>query len=323
MKEKQIHDVSGLLLNHSFKVSVCCGVRSCFDIMAKGDNMILIIKVLNNIEGFTKANSLDILWISKLLDAIPILIGDRMKSCELSDHVIYTRYSVHAMTCRTLESIFDSSRPVIRSIRGNYCVDVLPGALSAMRYELGMSLEKLAAELGISKQTLYRCEHSDRITIDMLDKLVSLFKDNMGEDMFESFIKAYEIGDIRPDKDELKKYFILPSEIPAKQENIDRMDLKTEIAAELKDIGFFAMPTNAPFDVFAKERISLLTIINTDKRILKRKIEVVLNISEMIGSYSMCITEHRDKNIDERVIYVTSSDLKEFKSAKDLIESVL
>ena len=63
-----------------------------FDVLAKNKEYCLIIKYVENIENFSKEKSLELLNISNILDATPLIIGDRNRNGLLEPNIVYNRY---------------------------------------------------------------------------------------------------------------------------------------------------------------------------------------------------------------------------------------
>ena len=76
--------VRDMLARCGFFVSEECGLRGVsFDIICRRDNLLLVVKVLSNIDGFSKANSAEMKTLSRLLKGSPVVLGERCGAGEL------------------------------------------------------------------------------------------------------------------------------------------------------------------------------------------------------------------------------------------------
>lgn len=313
MKSKLIENVTELLEEDGFRVSECRGIKSCFDIMASG-KLLLLIKVLTNIEGLTYGSATELKQVAESISAVPLLIGDRMKSSKLLDGVLYVRYNIPLVSVITLHEILQEMMPMIYSIRGNYCVDINPEKLIQLRHEFGMSLHELANELGVSKQSVYRYERSGRISMEIATRIIELFGDEIS-------ISRVSWSKIETDSEmpEFKGYLT---------------DLKREVIQEFNNIGFSTILMNAPFDVLAKEKKGgkgsekgakrmekeqklVFAIVSNNTEVLKRRLNIVREISEITGGYEICVSERR-LDIDSMVM--KPDELREFRDPRELID---
>ena len=101
-------------------------------------------------------------------------------------------------------------------------------------------------------------------------------------------------------------------------------DLKRQVIREFEKIGFLASLTNAPFDVVARDTEkgkksgeTIFAVVGNDTRVLKRNIEILKQISEMLGGYDICIS---DRNQDVDIAVIKPKELSEINEKKELIE---
>jgi len=299
MKSELVSRVLGILHDAGFRTSDCSNTRSCFDILTKRQR-ILLIKVLSNIEGFSRINSIELGNIAELIDAIPLVIGERMKSARLSSGVIYARYCIHAISPETLENIINDQMPFIYSVRGNYCVKIDSELLNRLRRSLGLTQEELAAELGVSKQSIHRYENSGRISVEIAERLMDLLQEEI------RIPGSIVDEEIQPMADEIL------------ERNLT--SLKRTVLKEFRDIGLTSQATNAPFDIFALETSHedrILSIVSDDGRRIGMKVRMLTEASDIIGGYKVCISNRRQ---DADILIMKPKELAEVKDAEELIQ---
>jgi len=298
MKSDLVDRILAVLSDAGFQFVDCRGARSSFDILAKRKDLIFLVKILGNIEALNRHSVNELKFVASLLGGVPIVVGDRMKSTVLSDGVVYDRYGACILNDKTFNQLVHNVLPNIYSTRGNYCVHVNAAMLSKMRKSAGLTQEELADRIGVSKQSLYRYESSGRMSLEVFEHLI---------DFFESEGLRLPTFDLH----------VEPPKEQASEADACLNQLKSMVISELRNLGFETSLTKAPFDVFATEEERIFTVVSNDWRRLKHKIEVLEEISEVVGGYSVCISERKVK---ESHHVLSPSDLKEVKNAKDFFK---
>ena len=297
MKERMTEKALALLQDAGFQTSDCRMVRSCFDILARRDETILLIKVHVNIEGLTSKSAAELRNVAAAMSATPLIIGDHMKCALLSPDVIYTRYDIHVLNIEAFAEILRHEIPLIYSIRGNYCMRINPQLLTEVRKKANITQEDLASEIGVSKQSIHRYESTGRISLDIAEKLMDFLKQDMAVpgQIFSSEIRYLE------------------SEI-----SMHMTELKRIAFRELRNMGLDPSLTNAPFDILAVEKEhdqKILTLVTDDLKGLHRRVEIIKDISEMTGYRRVCIS-NRAHGVD--VVVIRPKELSEIKEADEL-----
>ncbi|MFH0860025.1 MAG: helix-turn-helix domain-containing protein [Candidatus Altiarchaeota archaeon] len=254
----------------------CAGIQSSFDIIAKSDDSILLVKILYNVEGLTREAAAELKRVSEAISAKPVVIGFKIKSSELQDDVVYERYGIPVINHRTFDKILDDIQPPVYSIRGNYCIKINPERLSHLRRQRRMTQQNLADSLGVSKQSVYRYESTGHVSLDIAERLEQVFSDDrllLKGDIFENAEESEEAAYPRGYTTELTK----------------------KVDTYLRRIGFKTSITNAPFDIIAKERKMIFSAISNDRNGIRKKMTVLNSVSDIMGGYPLCISERRVK----------------------------
>jgi putative transcriptional regulator len=263
-----------------------------------GGGRIFVIKVLANIEGLSHSCARDLLKVSGLLSAVPVVVGERMKSSGLSDGVVYDRHGIHVVSPRTFGDFVGGCAPSVFSVRGNYCVRVDPERLRRLRARFGLSQEELAERLGVTKQSVYRYESNGRISADVADRLEGLF----------GAVGVLREASLEPDKCLGRESF---------DSACERLtELKREVMESFRSIGFRTSITNAPFDMVVSDKEMVYTAVSDDWRRLERKIGLVDQVSDIMGGYSVCVTRRRVSG-HENVL--SPSELSEMTSVREFL----
>ena len=108
-REEVIESVRSMLTRAQFEVSNPLSMRGTrFDIIARRDEILIIIKVLSNVDAFSKDNAEELLCIGQALGASPILVGERSGSGEIEAGIIYSRFGIPIISVETLPLPADS-----------------------------------------------------------------------------------------------------------------------------------------------------------------------------------------------------------------------
>src|SRR5438046_8976905 len=139
----------------------------CFDVVARRDDTLLIVKVFQNVDGLSKGTAQELKTIARTLEGSPLVIGERSGTGPLEDGVIYGRFGVPIL-CRStlLEFLEEGVPPFLFSAPGGLYVRLDAAALRRMREDRGLSLGALADLAGVSRRTLPMSLHAMPATLD-------------------------------------------------------------------------------------------------------------------------------------------------------------
>jgi putative transcriptional regulator len=296
LKSSLVETVVSMLSDSGFGVVDCRGSRSSFDVIGKRGGMLLLVKALSNIEGLSRDSASDLKGVAQVLDAVPVVVSERMKSSQLSDGVVYDRYGVCVSTPRTFGQMIQDTPPKVYSTRGNYCVHINAKMLSEARGRLGLTQEALAQVLGVSKQSVYRYERSGSISLDVFECLNDLFEDDLLDSHFNLEISQGGESAVSERKVTL---------------------LKRRVCREFRSIGFNTVLTAAPFDLIASRQERVFSVVSNDWRRLREKLDVLEGISDLVGGYSICISERKLKGESS---VLSPAELAEIKTPRELFK---
>ena len=325
MREIIISECVNLLNNYNFTVSQSFS-RSCFDILARKKDLKFLIKVLKNIDSLSTEQSKELMKISAILDAIPLLIGVRTRNFPMENDVVYERHGIKAITYDTFKLYLEGSPPVVYARRGGFFVNIDGNALRSIREKLNISIGELAEYSNVSRKAIYKYEQ------------------NMANPSIEVALKIEQYLDVPLVKgidlmpDELKErnsVKLLQKEQEGESStNIDcENEFKLQVITMLNELGFNMIETKkAPFDAVAEKyeehshnyeeefyntNTLLLTNIDEVETEETRKKAMVLNqISNILNSYSLVILEKNTKNMR----HITTISLKELEKMDDAFD---
>jgi putative transcriptional regulator len=289
MREKLVQEVAKVLIDCNYLSVYCTRVHSCFDLLAKREEA-LLVKVLENMDAFTRQQAEDMRKIAGMLSGNSFLVGERSNEYRLEDGVLYERHKVPAGNVRTFRGIVGGEElPKIRKFR-EMLVDIDEGKMARRREELKLSLEELARRSGISKDTLYRYEHGR---------------------IYASEENARKIEEILGM--ELRKF-------------IDPFGGRQKFVSEdtlLSMLGFESVRTRtAPFDILGRERKLLFAGEEADKRTMAKRAEVYSGIMDVFGSGSCFILNKYSKDSIAGIPVVRRKEIREIRKARELMKLI-
>ena len=300
MKREELLDATRhLLVRAGFYCSEVCRIRpSSFDFVARKDNMLMIVKVLNNIDSINEEVAKELLSISRFLDGVPVVVGRRSCSSLLEDDVVYFRYGVPIMTYETLKNYLQGMPPLITAAPGGFYVNIDGEMFHRMRNEMGYSVGHLARVAGVSRRAIRMYEEGERATIEVAERLAEL----MGTD----FIKPINLW-----------------EEVWKEEVELRREINNEMLRIVEKMGAFIFPTHrSPFHAIS-EMLNERIIVGIKERRIEEKARLIANISKVAERDSVIFMEHFSKEKIEGVPVVNKEELRRIRDMEALIELIL
>jgi len=273
-KEFLTDRVTDQLVKSGFSVSDRCYVRpKSFDLAARRGGVLLILKILSNIDGLNEKTAIEIRRLAKYLSGNPLLIGEKTRDHHLEGGVVYFRYGVPTVSFRTLTDwTVDDIPPFVYAAHGGLYVKIDGRLLRRLRLESGISLGALASELSVSRRTVskYEIESMDT-SIEVALRLEELF----GQEL----IKPVEI--------------LEPASSVA--EELKRIDDK--VLRHLAQIGFDVFLTaQSPFNAITQnENLVVLTGVGKFSSTMLKKARLMSSLSIITKTLSAVIVDGETK----------------------------
>jgi putative transcriptional regulator len=272
-----------------------CEYKGCFDIAAKRD-VLLLLKILLNIDGFQKEQAKNLKIISNNLDAHPFLIGVQTNREKLKPGVVYERFETPTVSLKTFEDlIVNSIFPRIYRDKGGLYVEIDSAILREIRKKKGLTQRELAEAIGINKKVIYEHEKKQlRMLLEIAEKLERILN--------QKIIKPIEI---------FKRY----EEHGYPEDYIER-----GVGKHLEKLGFKTdFVKQAPLDVFAKEKSLVLSDVEMNRR---KMIKHAASLKDFIGIVKKPAVLITEKAKDEEVLGIPVIDRKELEEIdkKELIK---
>lgn len=307
-KESLINQAFVILSKAGFIISERCDIRPrSFDIAVRRDNLLLLIKVISNIDGLNEETTREMQFLSKQLHGYPIVIGEKTRDHSLETGVVYFRYGVPAFDIRTMQDYFvEDLPPLIYAEHGGLYVNIEGNILKEERIKKNISLGALASMLGVSRRTISKYEEGEMAaSVDVAVKLEEVMDRG-----FTVSVNLFE----KLHRDDAQKIETAPEH--------------SNVFSILQDMGFNVMPiSQAPFDAVSQsfnrkdEDATILTGVAQYSRTIVKKAHLMSSISEVAQTQSLLIIQGagKTKNIEGTVI-IDNKELEKFNDKDDFIE---
>ena len=315
-RNQLIREVYQLLNKEGFETSNIYE-QSCFDIVARKKLLILLLKVLVNIDSINESHVEEIRQISNVFLASPIIVGVKSKNHILEEDVVYERHGLPAIGLETLKNmIVYDEYPEILADRGGYYVQINGNVLKEYREEYNFSLKDLADLAHVSRATMYKYENgmvrANTETAMLLEEILNT-KITLDIDLFEPY----------------------QEDIKLKADTSNLNQTQGSNAQNLAKLGFGVVSTNkSPFDALAKAEIAtkkkenpLIANLNVqDEQNTKtlKKMAISLKDLSLVTSSDpfFVLNDDRIKDSIDGIPVIKSWEMKEVENSKEFLRLI-
>ncbi|MGF3554907.1 MAG: transcriptional regulator [Thermoplasmatota archaeon] len=306
-----LDEVHKILVKAGFYVSELCSIRpASFDLVARRDNSLLIIKVLTNIDAITEDVSKELRTLSILLKGCPLIIGEKSGSGKLIDDVIYDRFGIQAITPETLKTHLLEGLPLeVYAATGGLYINLDKDKLKKLRMQQNISLGSFARSLRVSRRTIQMYEEGMSTSVEIALRIEEILGENITIPI-DILNKSSDAGEIKPfslDTDGFREF-------------------QREIFSILEQVGYKVIPLErCPFEAVSEDKKKiLLTCVDEYNKKLLRKAHVVNSISKITEKHAVLIT---DKDVNKPNIegtpVIVKKELKKIRDPEEILELVL
>ncbi len=315
-RDQVLVEITELLASHGFETSNIYD-RSCFDMMARRELILLLLKVLINVDGFTSQQAQEIKRLARTFLASPLIVGFKSKTEPLEEDVVYERHGIPVVAPETLRNmVVDEVYPEVLAGRGGYYVNINGEILKEVRERENLSLKDLADIAHVSRETIYKYEHgmvrAYPETAMLLENILNI-KITLDIDLFKT---------PEPESDMLKSD-------QASETEDNPQDISPE-PKELIKLGFGVLPTyRTPFDAISqansrkeKENILLTNLEkNRNSQALKKMALNVKDLSDITKKEAVFIMESkRVVECIEGIPAVNTDEICEMENCREFIQ---
>jgi len=305
-----------ILSNAGFYVSDLYSMRPIgFDLVARRDNSLLIIKVLTNINSLSEEVASELKLLSKLLKGHPLLIGERGGTGYLENDVVYDRFGIKTISIDTLESYLLDGTPLkVYAAPGGFYVNLDNEKLIRLRKKHNISIGSFARSVKVSRRTVRMYEEGMNARVEFAQRIEDVLNDTI----------TVNINLLHKDKGQS----IYGKNTPHSKNKPDEQfkDLQKEIFSILKQVGYEIIPMDrCPFDAVSKDkdRVLLTCIHKNDKNLIKRA-QIVGSISKITEKHAVLFTEGNIKKHNiEGTPLIVKRELKKIRGPEEIIELIL
>ncbi len=294
-----------------FIVSEVYNIRlSGFDIIARKDDILLIIKVLTNIDSFSDDVARELRTLCSVLHATPLLIGEHNGFNKLEDNVVYLRFGVQAITLDTLKNyLLEKNSIRIYAGPGGLYVRINEEKLKKLRQEKNISLGSFARHINVSRRTVQMYEEGMNARVDVAERIEELLEHSIITpiDVFKNQDLDTDISSLY---DQALQHF----------EHFQR-----EIFLLLQEAGYKIFPLDKfPFEAVSKEKEKiLLTCIQKYNAQLSKRAQVVNSISKITEKHAVVITDKDGKQNIHGTPVIAKKELKKLRDPEEVLRLIL
>jgi len=311
-RKELLRDIREVISNAGFYVSDLHSMRlTGFDIVARRDDTLLIIKVLTNIDSLSEEVANELKTLSSLIKGCPLLIGEKYGSSILEDNVAYFRFGIQAITLHTLENHLLEGIPIKSyAAPGGLYVHLDEEKLRRIRQEKNISIGALARHVNVSRRAIRMYEEGMNSRIEVANRI---------ETLLESSI-TIPINLLK------NSYIDNEINITYKSETENIQAFQREIFNLLQNVGYKIIPMDkCPFEALSKDREKiLLTCVHKYNKKLRRKAQIVSSISKITEKYAVVFTDRdvHKKNVEGTPIIV-KKELKKINDPEEVFDLII
>lgn len=306
-----LNEVRDTLVKAGFYASDLLTLRPIgFDLVARRDNSLLIIKVLTNIDAISENVAKEIRTLSNLLNGCPLLIGERSGVGALEEDVVYDRFDLQAISSKTLKNHLLEGMPLeVYAAPGGLYVNLDREKIKKLRTEKEISIGSFARTLRVSRRTVQMYEDGMNSSVEVALRIENL----LGTEVTVPI--------------DILKHKIIKESIHSTPAGADGFGkFQKDIFSILEQIGYKVIPLErSPFEAVSqdKNRI-LLTCVDEYNQKLLKKAEVISNISKVTEKQAVLIV---DKDVEKKNIggapLIAKKELKKARGPEELLDLVL
>ncbi len=285
MKDKLIDKLGVFLLKGGFTVKSL--TRTCFDLLARKQDKILLIKALEDANSVTKEYVDEMNKVASYIGAVPIIISEKAGN-RLDDNVLYTRFNMYTLNFNTFVNSIKNRFPFVKRTQAGFTVSVAGNKLREKREQMGYSSNYLSKRIGVTSRMIDKYEKGNsRVTMTKAIRIYNIF----GEKVFN---ELNIFASIAP-KTEIESGY------------------KSDVSRKYGELGFKAADTSrTPFDIIAKKDNEIILTGVGDKT--KKDFA---SLSKLLDADNLVIfRKKKPKNVPA----VTKEEFLEFEKANELIK---
>ncbi len=296
MREEIISKTIALLRKKKFTVSTFLNTNTCFDIVARREDLTLLFKIFDNVDGVRQEQAMELKKLASLFGATTIILGSKTKAFVLKENIIYSRYGISTLSLVTLSNFLYGDVPSISFFKGKEIVEIDPNRMKELRSEKGISMKQLAEKIDSTVESVYRYEHGAKASLLTAEKIEKILEGDLVKeiDLFES--EPEEFGEEEPEDETLLKLKSLGSKI--------------------------SVFSRAPFRAISSRKESILVEKAGSKTEIKKKSIELDKARKPFNSYSILISKKIPARQIGQTPVIEEEELSSLSRFRELIELI-
>ena len=304
-QDRQLQLVTSVMITAGFEVSERFSIRPrSFDLMARKNGTLLIIKVVAHIDSVSEDVAFDLEVISRHLGGVPLIVGERARDAELERGAVYVRYGIYAISPSTLYDYFvELTPPLVYASPGGLYVNIDGEVLRDLREKRSMSLGHLGQVLGVSRRTISKYESGMGTTLDVAIRIEEFFNTGV--------VKSINLILHEPPK------AMEPEPRDPATDKQTPVEFFRQIGMQLHTLH------GAPFQALLTfEKHTILTGIGPADKVIKRA-ALIGNISQIAKKHAMCvITDHYKQKKIGKTLVISEDSLRRITDGFELLDMI-
>jgi len=300
MRETILLRAMALLKEHGFSVESFAHSNACFDLVAKRPDLVVVLKVFNNIDALREEHASELRKIAGLFNATALVLGEKSKAFSLRKNVLYERLGLTALSLASLKGLLDQHFPSIRYFKGKDIVELDAKKLRNKRKELGLTLKELAQKIGSSVESVHRYEKGTNASLNAAEKL---------EDVLETSL--------------VKKINLFEEQRNVKGKELFDESFEDRSLEKVHDLGVkMAVFKHAPFKAYAQPKEDLFIGKAELKQGLERKAIELSKTSKAFQGKPLIISKEFKYSRVSHVPIVAEEELDSLSKFKDFMRLI-
>ena len=282
MKQTVLDKVNIFLLKKGFTIKNL--TRTCFDVLARKNEQILLIKVLEDANSITREYAQEMISVATYISASPLVIAEKAGN-KLEENIVYSRFDIYTLNFSTFLNCVSNKFPFIKRSQAGLTASIVGEKLKEKREEMGYSLNALSKKIGVTSRMIMKYENENsEVTINRAMKLYDIF----GHQIFN------EVNVFVQRKNPESKF-------------------ETEVSKKYIELGFDATETKkTPFDIIAKKgREIILTEVSDTVNPQMQSLSKLLDADNLV-----IFRKKKPKNIPS----MTKKEFMDFNEANELVK---
>jgi putative transcriptional regulator len=337
-RDRTMLRIQDLLEHAGFYVIDTHKIRpTTFDLMARRDSVLLIIKVLKNIDALDPEEAKRLGELGSIFPARPLVVGESSGTTALEPGVVYNRYGVPVVAEETFrEAIQEGVPPFLLSRPGGVFARIDGERLKQLREAGQYSLGTVASAAGVSRRTIQLYEEGNGAEITVVERIEAFFGEPIVRpiDLFEDFQREISGGGARRGPTD-KGADPGPPKDPAKDETERTHPLvrtgdpvRDGVFRQLNGMGWEVVVTiRCPFDaltqgVSRQERELLLTTVGS-LRSARHRADILQKLARVSEGHALFIVrEARSRTSIDGLPVVSVHELRRHRDRGELLDLI-